>query len=249
MDDTEWLPLADVLPTGWSALRLSGFEAGDTVAVFGAGPVGLMCAYSAIIRGASLVYVIDYVAARLAKAASIGAMPINFTLGGKASEQILALRPAGVKRSVDCVGEVGLNDQLKPQQDYIIREAIRITRPYGGVGIAGVYLSAIVNDGQGTDAADELGLKAEISFPIAEAWFKGLRIQGGLVNLKDNIPPIAELITIGRARPGFIFSNEYSLEDAPIAYRRFEQRKETKVVLRGNRKDGDSQAPGGIREL
>ncbi|KAH6988532.1 hypothetical protein EDB80DRAFT_589138 [Ilyonectria destructans] len=241
LEDKEWLPVADVFPTGWTALSFSGFEAGDTVAVFGAGAVGLMCAYSAIIRGASLVYVIDHEPSRLAKAAGIGAMPINFTRGGKASDQILALRPGGVKRAVDCVGEVCLNDQLKPQQDYIIREAIRMTSAGGGVGIAGVYMSALTNDGKGTDAGTKLGLKAEISFPIAEAWLKGLRVQGGLVNIKANVPGIVELINNGRARPGFIFSNEYNLDDAPLAYRRFEQHEETKVVLKGNRKQADGK--------
>lgn len=237
LDDKEWLPLADAFPTGWTALSSSGFEAGDTVAIFGAGGIGLMCAYSAIIRGASLVYVIDHLPARLAKAAAIGAMPINFTRGGKASEQILSLRPGGVTRCVDCVGEVCVNDQLKPQQDYILREAVKIANSNGGIGIAGVYMAALVNNGEGTDAAKELGLSAEISFPIAEAWMKGLRIQGGMVNLKQNVTHIQELIRNGRARPGFIFSNEYGLEEAAIAYRRFEQREETKVVLRGSRKN------------
>ncbi|KAF7555702.1 hypothetical protein G7Z17_g1992 [Cylindrodendrum hubeiense] len=242
LEDKEWLPLADVFPTGWSALNRSGFQAGDTVAVFGAGGVGLMCAYSAIIRGASLVYVIDHVPARLGQAAAIGAMPINFTRGGKASEQILALRPGGVKRCVDCVGEVGLNDELKHQQDYILREAVKITSAGGGIGIAGIYMSALANNGQGTEAAEKLGLKAEISFPIAEAWFKGLQIQGGLVDIKDNVPAIAELIKNGRARPGFVFSSEYSLEDAPLAYRRFEKWEETKIQLKGNRKHTEENA-------
>ncbi|KAF5008975.1 hypothetical protein FDECE_4771 [Fusarium decemcellulare] len=244
LDDKEWLPLADAFPTGWSALTWSGFEAGDTVAVFGAGGIGLMCAYSAIIRGASLVYVIDHVDSRLAKAASIGAMPINFTRGGKASDQILALRPGGVSRAVDCVGEVGLNDRLEPQQDYILREAVKITTTGGGVGVAGVYVAAFADEWRGneSEAVAKLGLKKEISFPITEAWFKGIRIQGGLVDIKGNIKALAELVKNGRARPGFIFSNEYSLDDAPLAYRRFEQWEETKVTLKGVRKQGDGQA-------
>ncbi|MBE3047627.1 glutathione-independent formaldehyde dehydrogenase [Candidatus Bathyarchaeota archaeon] len=237
LDDKEWLPLADVFPTGWSGLSFSGFEAGDTVAVFGAGGVGLMCAYSAIIRGASLVYVVDHVPARLAQAAAIGAMPINFTRGGKASEQILALRPGGVNRAVDCVGEVCLNDEMKPQQDYIIREAIRITSVNGGVGIPGLHMAGMTSaGGEAPDAAEKLGLEAEIRFPIADLWSKNLRVQGGLVSFRECVPHIAQLIGNGRARPGFIFSNEYSLEDAPLAYSRFEKWEETKVLLMGNRK-------------
>lgn len=201
-----------------------------------------MCAYSAIIRGASLVYVVDHVPSRLAKAAAIGAMPINFTRGGKASEQILALRPGGVHRAVDCVGEVCVNEELRQQQDYVVREAVKVTSFGGGVGIAGVYWAATISaSGGGADAAERLGLEADIKFPIVDAWMKNLRVQGGMVDLKESIPPIARLIGNGRARPGFIFSNEYSLEEAPLAYRRFEQHEETRVMLRGNRKEADGK--------
>ncbi|CAH0025994.1 unnamed protein product [Clonostachys rhizophaga] len=236
LDDKEWLPLTDAFPTGWTALSRSGFEAGDTVSVFGAGGIGLMCAYSAILRGASLVYVIDHVPSRLAKAASIGAMPINFTRGGKASEQILALRPQGVKRSVDCVGETCINEDLQLQQDYILREATAITTLNGGIGIAGAYMLSLIDGGKGTEASRKLGIKPEISFPIEQAWFKSLRIQGGMLDLKNSVPALVELVKNGGARPGFIFSNEYSLEDAPLAYQRFEQREESKVILKGKRK-------------
>ncbi len=163
LDDKEWLPVCDNLPTGWSALSNSGFQPGDTVAVIGAGSVGLLAAYSAILRGASLVYVVDHVASRLAKAASIGAQPINFTRGGRASDQILALRPAGVHRSVDCVGEVALNDNLEPQQDYVIREAIRMTRTGGGVGIAGQYVAGLT----GEDGVNEAGKAVIPAWTIA----------------------------------------------------------------------------------
>ncbi|KAM0354913.1 hypothetical protein ACHAPU_000750 [Fusarium lateritium] len=248
-EDKEWLPLADVFPTGWSTLTRSGFEAGDTVAVFGGGAVGLMCAYSAIIRGASLVYVIDHVVSRLAKAASIGAQPINFTRGGKASEQILALRPAGVNRAVDCVGEVCLNDELKPQQDYILREAVKITTSGGGVGIAGVHVAGLTAQLGSGESANNSALQPEISFPIAEAWLKGLRIQGGLVDIKGSIKSLVDLVLNGRARPGFIFSNEYSLDDAPLAYQRFDRWEETKVTLTGARKPGDGEHVLEVRNI
>ncbi|KAF4442933.1 hypothetical protein F53441_11577 [Fusarium austroafricanum] len=240
LEDKEWLPLTDAFPTGWSALSWSGFQPGDTVAVFGAGGIGLMCAYSAIIRGASLVYVIDHVDSRLAKATSIGAQAINFTRGGKASDQILALRPTGVTRAIDCVGEVCLNDNLKPQQDYILREAVKITTNEGGIGIAGVHAAALIGEATG-EQERKPDFKAEISFPIAEAWVKGIRIQGGLVDLKGSIRALVDLVNNGRARPGFLFSNEYSLEDAAVAYRRFEQHEETKVMFKGARKHDDER--------
>ena len=55
LGDKEYLPLSDIFPTGWDSLDQAGFQPGDSVAIFGAGPIGLMAAYSAIIRGASKV--------------------------------------------------------------------------------------------------------------------------------------------------------------------------------------------------
>ena len=99
----DYVMLSDIFGTGWASLDYAGFEAGDTVAVFGAGPVGLMAAYSAILRGASTVYSVDYIPERLQLAESIGAIPINFR-DADPVEQILALEPNGVTRSIDAVG-------------------------------------------------------------------------------------------------------------------------------------------------
>ena len=70
--EADFALLADIFPTGWHGLVLSGFKPGETVAVFGAGPVGLMAAYSGIIRGASKVFVVDQVKERLDSAKKIG---------------------------------------------------------------------------------------------------------------------------------------------------------------------------------
>lgn len=234
LPDKEWLPLADVWPTGWSGLDWSGFEPGDTVAVFGAGPIGLMATYSAIIRGASLVYVIDHVPARLAKAAGLGAVPINFTRGGKASDQILRLRPNGVKRAVDAVGMTALNDELEPQEDYVIQEALVVTRGLGGIGIAGSYPAERPID----PAPGYENITGIIKLPIGVLHFKELRLQSGIVRYFDVIPKLVELIRNGRARPGFIFTDEMSLEDAPRAYERFERREEVKILLNTGTREG-----------
>ena len=76
---------------GWHGVELSGFKPGESVAVFGAGPVGLMAAYSAVLRGASEVYVVDRVAERLQKAKDIGCTPIDLSQGDPAA-QIKKLR-------------------------------------------------------------------------------------------------------------------------------------------------------------
>ncbi|KAF7594590.1 hypothetical protein BBP40_008857 [Aspergillus hancockii] len=99
----DYVVLSDIFATGWPSLDYAGFKAGDTVAVFGAGSVGLMAAYSAILRGASNVYSVDYMPERLQLAESIGAIPINFR-DSDPVDQIRALKPNGVARSIDAVG-------------------------------------------------------------------------------------------------------------------------------------------------
>ena len=75
--EADFALLADIFPTGYHGAELAGVKPGETVAVFGAGPVGLMAAYSSLLRGASEVYAVDHVKERLDKAEEIGAVPIN----------------------------------------------------------------------------------------------------------------------------------------------------------------------------
>ncbi|KAK6224307.1 alcohol dehydrogenase -like domain-containing protein [Colletotrichum tabaci] len=233
--DKEWLFLSDIFPTAWEGLSWSGFQPGDSVAVFGAGPVGLMCAYSAILRGASLVYVVDHVPQRLAKAAGIGAVPIDFTKGGiSASEQILRLRPGGVDRCVDCCGQECVNAEMKPQQDYILREAVAVTSAGGGIGVPGVYWAQEKSAG----APNGDRMKKNISFPIADFFIKGLTLKTGTVQGRPTFEALVKLVESGRARPGFVATAEYDLDDAAKAYRRFDKRLEVKVLFRGVGKEG-----------
>ncbi|CAG8906460.1 unnamed protein product [Penicillium nalgiovense] len=87
--EADFVLLADIFPTGWHGVEISGFQAGESIAVFGAGPVGLMAAYSAALRGASNIYVVDRVPERLEAAKNIGAIPIDFTKGD-AVDQIIS---------------------------------------------------------------------------------------------------------------------------------------------------------------
>jgi threonine dehydrogenase-like Zn-dependent dehydrogenase len=240
LEDKEWLFLSDIFPTAWTGLDYAGFQAGDTVAVFGAGPVGLLCAYSAIIRGASTVFVVDHVAARLAKATEIGAIPINFTKGGEASQQILALKPGGIQRCVDCVGEECVNSELKPQQDYVINEMVKITSFYGGIGILGVYLSLPTSAGNPRAAT----VKPTMNFPISDFWVKGLSMRGGIVNAKQVVSILTELVMSGKARPGFIVSGEFDINDASEAYSRFDRHFETKAIFKFRGPSSNSQDNG-----
>lgn len=110
------------------------------MAVFGAGPVGLMAAYSAQLRGASSVYVVDRVPERLRSAEKIGCKAINFTKGD-AVDQIINLNGGMVDRSVDAVGYQAVgNDNSKEQPNIVLENMIRVTRACGGLGIPGLYV-------------------------------------------------------------------------------------------------------------
>jgi glutathione-independent formaldehyde dehydrogenase len=89
--EADFAMLSDIFPTGYHGAELAEVKAGETVAVFGAGPVGIMSAYSCLIRGAAVVYVVDRVPERLAKAEEIGCVPVDFSRGD-AAEQIMEMR-------------------------------------------------------------------------------------------------------------------------------------------------------------
>lgn len=211
-------------------MDFSNFQAGDSMVVFGAGPVGLLCAHLALVRGAAKVYSVDYVQDRLDKAASIGALPINFTdrHKGSASEQILALEPGGVMRSCDCCGYECVNPKLEVQPNYIIQEAAKITSNRGGIGIIGAYTSLPPAAG----APNAGKISGDILMPFGTIFGKSLSIGTGSVEPYHLIPLIKNLIEEGRINTRFIYTNEVSIEDAPMVYRRFSEKKEIKVAFR-----------------
>lgn len=123
----DYLVISDVFATDWKGLEYAGFETGDTVAVFGAGAVGLCASFPAILRGASRVYTVDRVQARLDLAASIGAIPINYEDSDPVA-QIMALEPNGVTRSVDAVGFEARNAAGEVQFTVVLDNAVQTIR-------------------------------------------------------------------------------------------------------------------------
>ncbi|KAF2261241.1 GroES-like protein [Lojkania enalia] len=225
--DLDYLFIGDIWSTGWICLDQSGFQPGETVAVFGAGPVGLLCAYSALLRGASKVYIVDYVQQRLDKAREIGAIPINFAKGNAAT-QIMQLEPQGVARSCDCCGYECVNEELQPQQNAIINDMVRVTALNGGIGVVGVYSGQAPAPGRPLAGT----IPPTLEFPIAEAWLKNLSIGMGLANPKPLAPRLMALVETGRAKPRFVVSKVIGIEEAEEAYRAFERKEEIKVVIR-----------------
>jgi len=220
--------LADIFPTGWHGVQLSGFKPGESVAVFGAGPVGLMAAYSAVIRGAAEVYVVDRVPERLAKAKEIGAIPIDFSKGDPA-DQIIKLRNGReVDRGVDAVGYQATQADGKTEQPNAVLEGlIKVVRPTGGLGIPGLYVPS------DPGAPDSASAKGYISFPFGKLFEKGLTVGTGQCNVKAYNRYLRDLIIAGRAKPSFVVSHNLSLGEAVSAYDKFDKRIDgyTKVLL------------------
>lgn len=223
----DYLMLSDIFATGWDALNYAGFRAGDTVAIFGAGPVGLMALYAAKIRGASRIYSVDYVPERLALAAQQGAIPINFREADPV-EQIMALEPSGVARSVDAVGYEQVNRNLTVQSDVITRNMLAVTSTGGGMGTVGVYNM----DSPSTPEAPRAStVRESMNFSLADFFFNELSWQAGPSDPIGLAPELVALVASGVARPGFVVSDVINIEDAPEAYRRFETHEITKAVI------------------
>ncbi|EHK98623.1 putative Uncharacterized zinc-type alcohol dehydrogenase-like protein YycR [Glarea lozoyensis 74030] len=168
-NEADFILLADIFPTGWHGVVISGFQSGESIAVFGAGPVGLMAAYSATLRGASAVYVVDSVPERLAAAEKIGCIPINFTKGD-AVEAIIKKNGGMVDRSVDAVGYQASGDEKKEMPSIVLENCIKVTRPTGGIGVPGLYVPS------DPGAPDENSGKGMLLISFGKLFEKGLTI-------------------------------------------------------------------------
>jgi glutathione-independent formaldehyde dehydrogenase len=131
--EQDFILLSDIFPTGWQGVMQSGFQPGESIAVFGAGPVGLMAAYSARLCGASKVYSVDRVKERLDKARSIGAIPINFDEGDPAEQILNDTNEEGVDRGVDAVGFQAAS-KGKEVPNTVLVSLVKAVRPTGGMG-------------------------------------------------------------------------------------------------------------------
>ena len=245
--EDDFVLLSDVFPTGYHGAELAGVSPGTSVAVFGAGPVGLLAAYSSILRGAGEVYVVDAVPERLQKVREIGATPVDFR-DGDPVEQIFelrrknariagAMRPGeaekmpGVMSAIDAVGyQARQDDGKKEQPNLVLEQLIRVVNPTGRIGIVGVYTTA---DPKGVDKHAK---KGELQLPWGQLFEKGISVGSGQTPVKAYNLFLRDLIIAGRARPSFIISHRLPLTAAPQAYQKFDERVDgyTKVILKPN---------------
>lgn len=227
--ERDFAMLADIFPTGYHGAELAEVKPGETVAVFGAGPVGIMAAYSCLLRGAAEVYVVDRVAERLAKAEEIGCIPVDFSIGD-AADQIVELRDGdGVTKSIDAVGYQALGPDHETEQPNAVLEAIiKVTKPTGKVGCPGLYVPS------DPGAPDPHAREGRIALSFGKFFEKGLSIGTGQCNVKRYNRFLRDLIVAGRATPSVIVSHEVPLTEAPDAYQKFDKRIDgyTKVILK-----------------
>jgi len=221
--------LADIFPTGYHGTELAQVSPGESVAVFGAGPVGAMAAYSALIRGAAQVYVVDRVPERLQKMKEIGAIPIDFSKGDPV-QQIRNMHGGdGVDKGIDAVGYQAVEPGKETEAPATVLDAIvQIVNPTGILGIPGLY---VPTDPGGVDPHAKQG---RLLIPFGKLFEKGLRLGTGQCNVKRYNRYLRDLIIAGRAKPSFIVSHNTPLNDAPTAYEKFDKRIEgyTKVILK-----------------
>ncbi|GAB1646714.1 glutathione-independent formaldehyde dehydrogenase [Krasilnikovia sp. MM14-A1259] len=226
--ENDFTMLSDIFPTGWHGVQLSGMQPGDRVAVFGAGPVGLLAAHSAMIRGASQVFVVDKERDRLDLAVKIGATPVDFSTADPVDQIMDATDGIGVDRGVEAVGYQAHDPSGQEHPELVLDNLVKTVRSTGGIGVVGVYVP------QDPGAATDQAKHGRIAFDYGTFFTKGQTMGTGQCPVKRYNRQLRDLIITGHATPSFLVSHELPLDDAATGYERFDNRDSgwTKVLLR-----------------
>lgn len=229
ISDEKAIFLADVLPTAWMAAENCNIQQGDTVAVWGCGPVGLLAIQCAYALGAAHVIAIDSIPKRLELArASSEADVLDFDEVDvlEAIDELTGGR--GPDACIDAVGMeasghgiAGLYDRakhamrLESDRPTALRQAIRACRKGGTVSVPGVYGGYVDK------------------FPLGAAFGKGLTVRGGQTHVHRYMQPLLDRLIAGELDPSFVVTHRMPLELAPECYEVFSRRSEdcVKVLL------------------
>jgi threonine dehydrogenase-like Zn-dependent dehydrogenase len=228
--DEDVLFLSDILPTGYMAAENCNIRPGDTVAVWGCGPVGLFAIVSALLLGAERVVAIDRFPERLALAERpAGAIPLNY----EKTDVIEMLKDLTGGRGPDaCIDAVGMEahgtgieyayDRIKQavgletDRPTVLRQVIQACRKGGTISVPGVYGGYI----------DKL--------PFGAIFAKGLTVRTGQTHVQRYMRPLLERIAQKELDPSFLITHRLRLDEAPQAYKMFRDKQDNcvKVVLR-----------------
>lgn len=226
--EDDFAMLADIFPTGYHATALAQVGPGETVAVYGAGPVGLMAAYSSVIKGASKVFVVDRVPTRLRLAEQIGAIPVDYSKVDPVETIREQTDGDGADKGIDAVGYQATVSEGEEQPAIVLNQLVETVRATGMLGVVGLYVPS------DPGAPSEEAGKGQLLFNVGKFFEKGLRMGTGQANVKSYNRHLRDLIIAGRAEPSFVVSQRLPLDKAPEAYEHFDKREEgwSKVVLK-----------------
>ncbi|MHB1569291.1 MAG: glutathione-independent formaldehyde dehydrogenase, partial [Solirubrobacteraceae bacterium] len=236
--EDDFVLLSDIFPTGYHGAALADVRPGETVAVYGAGPVGLLAAYSSLIRGASRVFIVDRLPDRLAKAQEIGCIPINFDEDDPAEQICAQTDGEGADKGIEAVGYQCHRPQTpahSPQEgadredpSLTLNWLIASVRATGRLGIPGAFF--VGDPGAPSEAAGE----GRLELDWGTLWQKGIALGTGQCDCKRYMRRLRDLITAGRAQPSFIVSHRLPLREGPDAFAKFDRREQgyTKVALK-----------------
>jgi threonine dehydrogenase-like Zn-dependent dehydrogenase len=229
--DDQALFLGDIFPTGWQAAMNCNIQPEDTVAVWGAGPVGQFCIRSAVLLGAKQVVAIDRVPERLSMAQAGGAIPVNFEEESVLERLDDLTQGKGPDKCIDAVGleaHVGWKHpdsiydrakqalMLESDRSHVLREMIYACRPAGILSVPGVYGGLIDK------------------FPMGALVQKGLTIRTGQTHVNKWAQDLLRRIVEGEIDPSFVVTHTASLEEGPALYKTFRDKEDgcVKVVLK-----------------
>ncbi|SDH91226.1 Threonine dehydrogenase [Sinosporangium album] len=229
----DYVMLSDIFPTGYHATEMAGVKPGDQTLVMGAGPIGLMAAYSAILRGAGRVWVADRHRDRLRVAEEIGAIPIDINKEDPVEVVKEATFGLGADNGCECVGYQAHDAEGHEDASLALNVLIDAIRFGGQIGVVGVFLP---RDPGGAEAQGELAARGKIPIDFGLLWSKGHRLGTGQAPVKRYNRALRDLIAGGKAEPGFVVTQELKLDEAPMAYEHFDARDDgwIKVVLHPN---------------
>lgn len=230
LPDEKVLFLSDIFPTGYMAADNAQIEPGDTVAVWGCGPVGQFTIASAFMLGAARVIAIDRLPERLAMARSIGAITIDYSADDVKVLEALKDLTGGIGPD-SCIDAVGLEAHsnelqgfydgvkssimLETDRPMVLRQAIQAVRKGGTVSFPGVYGGLLDK------------------FPFGAAFNKGITMKMGQTHMQKYMKPLLERIEKGQIDPSYIISHRITLDQAPEMYKVWRDKKEnvTKIVI------------------
>jgi len=230
LSDEQVLFLSDILPTGYMAAENCHIQPGDTVAVWGCGPVGQFAIQSAFLLGAERVIAIDRVPERLALAATHSRAEVLNYSDVDVAETLRAM--TGGQGPDACIDAVGLEAHgttldawydvaktsmyMATDRTHALRQAISCCRKGGTVSIPGVYGGLLDK------------------FPLGAAFAKGLTLKMGQTHMHRYMPGLLDRIERGEIDPSFIITHRVTLDDAPKMYRVFRDKRDAciKVVMK-----------------